>query len=83
MLRALADGVLLQDPGTPGEFEIEITADGPITVWEWIWTPPIVRSRIIDALDAREGHCQVDENSVSLIHKLLGPTPVGSPTRWG
>jgi len=32
MLRALADGVLLQDPGTPGEYEIEITEDGPIRI---------------------------------------------------
>jgi uncharacterized protein len=32
MLRALLDGVLLENPGTPGEYEIEVTADGPITV---------------------------------------------------
>jgi hypothetical protein len=31
MLRALADGILLENPGTPGDYEIEITADGPIT----------------------------------------------------
>lgn len=32
MLRALADGVLLQDPGVPGEYEIEVTSDGPVAV---------------------------------------------------
>jgi uncharacterized protein (UPF0276 family) len=32
MLRALADGILLQEPGTPGEYEIEITNDGPIGI---------------------------------------------------
>lgn len=32
MLRALADGILLQDPGAPGEYEIEITAEGPIRI---------------------------------------------------
>ena len=32
MLRALADGILLENPGTPGDYEIEITADGPITI---------------------------------------------------
>jgi len=31
MLRALADGVLLQDPGRPGEYEIELTGDGPVS----------------------------------------------------
>jgi hypothetical protein len=32
MLRALADGKLLDQPGTPGRYEIEVTADGAITV---------------------------------------------------
>ena len=32
MLRALADGILLENPGTPGDFEIELTQDGPISV---------------------------------------------------
>ena len=32
MLRALADGVLLQDPGEPGDYEIEITDEGPIRI---------------------------------------------------
>jgi len=32
MLRALADGVLLQDPGTPGQYEIEVTQDGPFRI---------------------------------------------------
>jgi uncharacterized protein len=30
MLRALADGQLLEEPGEPGEYEIEITDEGPI-----------------------------------------------------
>jgi len=30
-LRALADGVLLRDP-TPGDYEIEVTADGPVRI---------------------------------------------------
>jgi uncharacterized protein len=30
MLRALADGMLLEEPGEPGEYEIEITDEGPI-----------------------------------------------------
>jgi uncharacterized protein len=32
MLRALADGVLLEEPGEPGEYEIELREDGPISV---------------------------------------------------
>jgi uncharacterized protein len=32
MLRALADGVLLQDPGVPGEYEIEITDEAWIRI---------------------------------------------------
>jgi hypothetical protein len=32
MLRALADGILLRDPGEPGEYEIEITGEGPIRI---------------------------------------------------
>ncbi len=32
MLRALADGKLLDNPGTPGRYEIEVTADGPVAV---------------------------------------------------
>ena len=32
MLRALADGILLENPGTPGDFEIELTQNGPISV---------------------------------------------------
>jgi uncharacterized protein (UPF0276 family) len=32
MLRALADGILLENPGEAGEYEIEVTEDGPITV---------------------------------------------------
>lgn len=32
MLRALADGVLLRDPGEPGEYEIEIVPEGPIRI---------------------------------------------------
>lgn len=32
MLRDLADGVLLQDPGPFGEYEIEVTADGAVSV---------------------------------------------------
>lgn len=32
MLRALADGVLLEEPGEPGEYEIELREDGPISI---------------------------------------------------
>lgn len=32
MLRALAEGHLIENPGEPGEYEIEVTADGPIRV---------------------------------------------------
>ena len=32
LLRALADGVLLESPGEPGEYEIEVHDDGPIRV---------------------------------------------------
>lgn len=32
MLRALADGVLLDDPGTPGDYEIELTAEDAIRI---------------------------------------------------
>lgn len=34
MLKALSDGVLLENPGEPGEYLIEITDDGPISVTE-------------------------------------------------
>jgi len=32
MLRALAEGHLIENPGEPGEYEIEVTPDGPIRV---------------------------------------------------
>jgi len=32
MLRALAEGHLIENPGEPGDYEIEVTADGPIRV---------------------------------------------------
>ena len=32
MLGALAEGILLQNPGDPGDYEIELTADGPIRI---------------------------------------------------
>lgn len=32
MLRALADGILLENPGDPGDYEIEITDEGPIKI---------------------------------------------------
>jgi uncharacterized protein len=32
MLRALAEGVLLEEPGEPGEYEIEIRDEGPIRI---------------------------------------------------
>jgi uncharacterized protein (UPF0276 family) len=32
MLRALVDGILLENPGTPGDYEVELTADGPIAI---------------------------------------------------
>jgi hypothetical protein len=32
MLRALAEGRLLENPGAPGNYEIEVTAEGPFAV---------------------------------------------------
>jgi uncharacterized protein (UPF0276 family) len=32
MLRALADGILLEKPGDPGEYEIEVRDEGPILI---------------------------------------------------
>lgn len=32
ILRALAEGHLIENPGEPGEYEIEVTPDGPIRV---------------------------------------------------
>jgi uncharacterized protein len=32
MLRALADGILLDNPGAPGDYEIEVTPEGPVSI---------------------------------------------------